>query len=109
MNNLYWNTKGKYQEKAEKLIELFPSIDLKHEQNKHLSKLKLALIVYRDLYNNNLINMFYSWYLVYKTPIYTARKGLGLDGCVKSALKLEKELDALILKAYNEQRKLGRV
>ena len=109
MSNLYWNKKGKYQNKVEKLIELFLSVDLKCRQNKHLDKLKLALMIYYDLYNNNLINMRYSWYLVYKTPIHTARKGLGLDGCNKSALKLEKELDALILKAYNEQNKLGRV
>ena len=85
----YYNRNGKHQDKANMLLDLIPSL---HEPCAN-----------HDTTNEHLEDFRRQWlfYLHFYIGSYEYNKN--------HALSNEKELDALILKAYNEQTKLGNI
>ena len=85
----YYNRNGKHQDKVNMLLDLIPSL---HERcanhtttNEYLDDFRIQWLLYLNLYIGT----------------YEYNKN--------HALSNEKDLEEIILKAYNEQRKLGNI
>ena len=101
--NTYWNSNGKYQAVAMKLLDLIPSSGEVEQprKNKALEKLRKGINCYYDLYNNGLCNRASEFYHVYKIPSSHYRIGRSFDDNLYE--EVEAKMDVLIENAAIEQ------
>ena len=96
----YWNNKGKYQELANRLHKIIPSMGTvdNPEQNPALEKLRVATNCYYDLFNNGLINRASEFRSVFGfAGTWIAKNGFPYHAPLESAMD-----DIAILAAYEQ-------
>ena len=120
LKKCYFICKGKHQEKADKVFKLFNvSGELydKDKKSKQLKRLARLVSFYIDVYYHMIVySLGHKNRVVKKSYLFTLAMYRANDTnkhkykykC-KSLSQLEKMIDKLILKAYKEQKKLGKI
>ena len=105
----YWNNKGLYQAKSDKLERLVPAhgaCDDAKGSNKHLDRFRRAMNCYYDLYNNGLCNRAREFSILFRIPGVPReiRQNYGRNFLVSSATEdaIDAKMDAFVLAAYEE-------
>ena len=117
LENTYCRINGKHQDKANILFKLFSRNGLhdKDKKSKQLKKLAKFFNFYIDVnynacvYRLNSKNRILKKSYIFNLAIHEARKEYNYKYKCKSLSQLEKMIDKLILKAYKEQKKLGKI
>ena len=106
----YWESKGRYQAKADALRErvpVFGSATNAKTSNKHLEKFRKASNCYYDLYNNGLCNLAREFSTVFRIPGVPReiKQNYGRYDMISKATAdaIEAKMDKIILAAAKEQ------
>ena len=103
---IYYTEKGYYQKKANKLFKQITDYGIHHEydnKSKYLKELEKTWRFYRIV-----IYYFYDSYS-FKEAVKIGRQHTLYKGNCESLSQLEDMMDDLVLKAYDEQRKLKKI
>lgn len=109
LDNIYWASRGKHQDLADKLQAMIPHEGSVRnpEKNKKLEKFRKASNVYYDLFNNGLCNRANQFYGVFGFAAGDYRLNFGgpLGDRYASTFwhKVEARMDEIVLEAAREQ------
>ena len=115
LSNTYYTENGRHQEKADKIFKLITPYGEYDKKSIQLKKLAKSLPFYKNVYYyKNLYTVGYKGNVARPTHIFKvatdyAKKRSPYKIKCENFLELETFMDYLMLKAYDEQTKLGNI